>query len=145
MNRTLILLPLLFLIQGCERRTEVKLEGGTTPRFVLRGSGRLGTVLVFGPEQEQIAEANPFDDTYALWRLEPETNEETGADRVEDLGTITYGVVPKGYQQIKPRTGPPPPLVPGKRYRYWFVTVNAPHASGYFEIQNGKAVPVTGP
>ena len=28
---------------------------------------------------------------------------------------------------------------------YWFVTVNAPWATGYFEIRNGKAVSVTGP
>jgi hypothetical protein len=145
MSRLLILLPFLMLIAGCERRTEVRLEEGTTPRFVLSGSGRLGTILVFGPEQERIAESDPSDDTYALWRVEPERNGEAGAARVEDLGLITYGVVPKGYRQIKPKAGPPLPLVPGKRYSYWFVTLNAPNAAGYFEIQNGKAVPVPGP
>jgi hypothetical protein len=140
------LLLILVLVQGtCERRTVAKLEGGVPPRFVLSGSGRLGTVLIFGPEQERIAESNPSDDTHALWEIEPQNEGEAGAAPVEDLKVITYGVVPSGYKQIKPRTGLPSPLVPGKLYSYWFVTVNAPHAAGYFEIRDGKAVPVPGP
>jgi hypothetical protein len=145
MMKIALLLTLALFLGTCERRTVAKLEGGVTPRFVLSGSGRLGTVLIFGPEQERIAESNPSDDTYALWEIEPQNEGEAGAALVEDLKVITYGVVPPGYKQIKPRTGPAPPLVPGKRYGYWFVTVNAPHAAGYFEIRDGKAVPVPGP
>ena len=64
--------------------------------------------------------------------------------RVEGL-SITYGKVLPGYKQIRPSSGVVPSIVPGKRYRYWFVTVNAPGASGYFEIRDGKAVIVDGP
>lgn len=123
----------------------MRLEGENPPRFVLSGSGRLGTVIVFGPEQEPIAESDPGDDTFALWEIEPDKKGEGGAMPVEELAVVTYGVVPAGYKQIKPKNGPPPDLLPGKRYRYWFVTVNAPHAAGYFEIRDGKAVPVPGP
>lgn len=138
-------LLLLAVITGCERRTVVTLEGGNPPTFILKGSGRLGEVIIYSPEQELIAESDPFDDRYALWKLAPERDGEQAAARVEELHSMTYGVVPRGYKQIKPASGPPPPLSPGKRYRYWFVTVNAPHAAGYFEIRAGKAVAVEGP
>lgn len=140
-----LLLTLAILFSACERRTIAKLEGDTVPRFVLSGSGRLGTVLIFAPEQEHLAESDPANDTYAIWEIQPEKEGEAGAAPVEAIKVITYGVVPPGYRQIKPRTGMPPPLEAGKRYRYWFVTVNAPHAAGYFEIRNGKTVPVPGP
>ncbi len=140
----LLLFPLLSVaLSSCERRTEVKIEGGNPPIFKLVGSGRLDEVLVFAPEQEQIQD--PFDDTHAIWDIEPEKAGEDGKALVEDLHAITYGVVPRGYKQIKPKAGAAPPLVPGKRYKYWFVTVNAPWGAGYFEIPDGKATPVEGP
>jgi len=133
---------LLLLLLSCERKTQVTLTGGNPPTFILSGSGRLGELIVFAPEQERIS--NPFDKTYALWEIAAEKEGESGASLVEDLKTITYGVVPKGYKQVKPETGVVQPLTEGKRYGYWFVTVNAPHAGGYFEIQNGKAISVSG-
>lgn len=145
MLRLLLVLVFIAFLQSCERRTVVQIEGGNPPVFALSGSGRLGEVIIFAPEQETKAASNPFDDTHALWRIAAESKDETAARPVEQLGRITYGLVPQGYKQIKPETGQPPQLVPGKRYRYWFVTVNAPHASGYFEIQGDRAVPVNGP
>jgi hypothetical protein len=57
---------------------------------------------------------------------------------------VKYGVLPTGYQQIYLEDGSPPPLlVPGVRYEYWFQTSGAPHARAYFEIHDGKAVDVT--
>lgn len=138
------LLFLLLLVAGCERRTKASIEGNP-PRFVLSGNGRLGALLIFGPEQEKIISDHPFDTTFAIWRIDPEQPGEQGAARVEDLGPITYGVVPAGYEQTKPEKGPAPTLIPGVRYRYWFYTVNAPSDEGYFEIRNGKAVVVSGP
>ncbi|MCM3873735.1 MAG: hypothetical protein ND895_23860 [Pyrinomonadaceae bacterium] len=137
-------LLLLAVITGCERRTVVTIEG-SPPTFILKGSGRLAEVIVYSPEQELIAKSDPFDDRYALWEIAPERDGEQSAARVEELHSITYGVLPRGYKQIKPKSGPPPVLGPGERYRYWFVTVNAPHAAGYFEIRDGKAVIVDGP
>jgi hypothetical protein len=142
-----LLLPILLVLSfvSCERRTEVRFEGGNPPSFVLSGSGRLDEILVFAPEQERIASSNPFDDTYAIWEVQPDRDGEDAKALVEDLRVITYGVVPKGYEQIKPKTGTAPPLATGRRYSYWIVTVNAPWAAGYFEIRDGRAVPVPGP
>lgn len=145
MTKLVLRLLLLIAITSCEARTVVRLEGGNPPSFVLAGSGRLGEVAIYSPEQEHIAGSDAFDDTYALWQIRPEREGGQAAALVKDLHSITYGVVPRGYRQIKPQSGPPPALSPGKRYRYWFVTVNAPHAAGYFEIRDGKAVNVEGP
>jgi len=129
--RMLLLILFLATTASCEHRTEVKIEGRNPPTFVLSGSGRLGGVTVFAPDQERIAHSDPFDKTYALWEIAAEKEGESGGSLVEDLRAITYGVVPSGYKQTKPQTGAAPPLAPGKRYRYWFVTVNAPHAAGW--------------
>ena len=59
MNRLVLPLFLLCLMSGCERRTEVKVEGGNPPKFVLSGSGRL-QVIFYGPEQELIAKSDPL-------------------------------------------------------------------------------------
>jgi hypothetical protein len=107
------LLILAIVLGACERRIMVKLEDGMPPRFELSGNGRLGNVLIFGPEQERIAETNPADDTYAVWEIGPQRKGEEGAARLEDLRVITYGIVPPGYQQIKPATGQAPALLEG--------------------------------
>ncbi len=143
--KILVLLLLLSFMSDCERRTEVRVEGGNPPRFVLKGSGRLVEVKIFAPEQEHIAQSDPFDDRYELWKIEAEKSVETDKKPIEELAAITYGLVPKGYTQTKPEHGQPPPLEPGKRYSYWFVTENAPWGAGYFEIRAGKAVTVSGP
>ena len=145
MRKVAICVLTLLLTLSCERRTEVKLEGGNPPNFVLSGSGRLGEVLIFGPEQEPIAKSEPSDKTFVLWEIETEKQVEGGSALVEKVGTITYGIVPRGYKQVKPKEGFAAGLVSGKRYRYWFVTVNAPHAAGYFEIRDGKPISVPGP
>jgi hypothetical protein len=56
------------------------------------------------------------------------------------LGSITYGVVPQGYVQVKPEVGTPPPLMEGQKYFYVVETTAAPGTSGYFEIRNSRAV-----
>jgi hypothetical protein len=146
MKRLLAFLCLMACgFSSCERRTQVKIEGGNPPTFALSGSGRLDELLVFAPEQEQKSKVNPFDDENAIWIVKAEGEAATSKNLVEHIGKITYGVVPKGYSQTKPIGGPLPPLISGKRYKYWFVTVNAPWAAGYFEVRDGKAVPVNGP
>ena len=67
----LLSFALLMVLSSCERSTELRLEGGVPPRFLLSGSGRLGTVIFYGPEEERIADADPTDKTYAIWEIEP--------------------------------------------------------------------------
>lgn len=119
-----------------ERATKVRLEGGNPPTFALSGSGQLSDLVIHGPKQRDIA----GDRAFALWEIEPMGGDEK-AEAVETLGSIKYGVVPRNYFQVYPENGvPPPPLIEGERYAYWFQTINAPHARAYFEIRDGKAV-----
>jgi hypothetical protein len=135
----LSVLPML----GCERRTIVKFAGGNPPTFVIAGSGSLAVVTIYGPEREQTQ--NPFDDTGAIWKIVAEGGYLNG-EPVEKLRSITYGIVPQGYNQVIPAGAESPPaLVAGKRYSYWFDTTNAPHDAGFFEIKEGKATLVKGP
>src|SRR5213593_2446520 len=100
----LFLLAGLLLLPACERRTAVALEGGSVPKFHLSGSGRLGEALIFDPAEEAIAKSDPFDKTHAIWDIVPQAGGENAAVPVQDL-TVTYGVVPQGYKQVKPILG----------------------------------------
>jgi hypothetical protein len=126
---------LLLSISGCERRTQVTLEGGNPPTFILSGSGVLSGVVIYSPERLK----GSTDEKDPLWEIK---EVDLHGELVERVHSITYGVVPAGYQQATPATGAPPPLIPGKRYRYWIVTGEAPGAIGYFEIRDGVAVAV---
>jgi hypothetical protein len=126
---------------GCEQRTSVELAEDSPLAFVLSGSGRLAQLTLYAPEQEDVADPN--DLTYALWEIVPLSDD---GEHVSRLHSIRYGVVPSGYKQRIPDNGVPPAnLLQGKRYFYRFVTMNAPSASGYFEIREGRPVKVKGP
>jgi hypothetical protein len=132
------LIPLLLFMATCERPTVVKLGGGNPPTFTLSGSGELGDLRIYGPKQRDVGS----DLSFAMWEIMP-VNGYLEGEPIERLGKITYGVVPKGYKQIYPENdAPAPALVPGQKYEYWFQTINAPHARGYFEIKDGKAVEI---
>ena len=136
--RLLFFFPIFFLVLfgNLERGTKVKLKDGNPPTFVLSGSGELGDLVVYGPKQRDISS----DRSFALWEIEP-INGFMNERAVEDIGSIKYGVVPKGYKQVYPENGGlPPPLVAGEKYEYWFQTINAPHARAYFVIRKNKAV-----
>ena len=138
-NRAVLML-LLFSISACERRTEVRLQGGNPPTFILSGSGVLGGLRIYGPEPERFRSPRAKDNV--VWEINAA---DLRGEFVEKLHEITYGVVPKGYKQLAPEQGNAPPLIPGKHYRYDFVTGEAPGAIGYFEIRDGVAVTVEGP
>ena|SRR2546429_1247299 len=145
MRVVLLLILIFFALSACERRTNVVVRGQNPPTFELHGGGRLDEVLIFAPEQEAEAKLDPFSDKYAIWKIQAANGDESSKTPIETIGTITYGVVPTGYYQTKPQVGQPPSLNEGKRYKYWFVTINAPWGTGYFEIREGKAIAVAGP
>ena len=76
-----------------------------------------------------------------IWKITPTSRD---GERLENLGRIVYGVVPKGYKQTVPAEGPAPELTAGHYYYYYLETINAPHADGDFEMKDGKPVPVHG-
>jgi len=134
----------LISIVGCksfdEYSTKIKLEGGETPTFVLSGSGLLSDFIVYGPRQRPGEGGRAF----TVWEIQPVKGTSEG-ELLKKIGSIKYGVVPKGYKQIYPEDGSmPPPVVPGVRYVYWAQTVNAPHAREEFELIGGKATVIPG-
>ncbi len=141
--RPFALLLVIWLFTGCERSTHIKVEGGTTPVFVISGSGKLASFVVYSPDYAEKAEC-PWDENLALWKIEPTGGHWNGTP-VEDLERITYGVVPEGYKQIKPQVGSAPHLTEGQKYFYDVETHNAPGAAGYVEVRNSQAVPTEGP
>ena len=134
-----LLIPLLFFCSTCERRTEVKLEGGNPPTFVLSGSGNLVELSVGRDLEDKTL--TPSKRSPVIWKITPTSRD---GERLENVGRIVYGVVPKGYKQTIPAEGPPPGLTAGNYYYYYLETINAPHADGDFEMKDGSPVPVRG-
>lgn len=144
--RNLRLFPLLLAIGlsiGCERSTHVRVEGGATPVFVISGSGKLASFVVYSPDFAKKAES-PWDENFAVWKIKT-TGGHLNGTPVGQLERITYGVLPDGYRQVKPQLGSAPPLNEGQKYFYDVETTNAPGAAGYLEIRNSQAVPTDGP
>jgi hypothetical protein len=131
---------LLFPCNACfERRTQVKLEGGSPLIFNVSGSGNLVDLTVGIDIQDKSVPASKR--SLIIWEIVPVKRDGEG---LEEIGKITYGVVPEGYRQLVPAQGAPPPLSQGVYYYYSFATINAPQAWGGFEIINDKAKPVYG-
>lgn len=140
--RTLGFILLACSVAGCERPTQVRLEGGIAPVFDLSGSGAVAIFTVYSPDYMTKAKC-PDDEDFAIWKIKASGGYFSGA-WISHLGNITYGVVPFGYVQVKPKEGAPPPLVEGQKYSYFVETTSAPGAGGYLEIRNSRAVPTTG-
>lgn len=140
----LVLVATICALAGCERSTHVRVEGGTAPVFVISGSGKLASFVVYSPDFAEKAES-PWDENFALWKIKPSGGPSNGTS-LGKLNRITYGVLPGGYTQVKPQGGSvPSPLTEGRKYFYDVETTNAPGAAGYLEIKNSQAVSTEGP
>lgn len=131
-----IILAVLFLTSACvfERRTEVGVTGDSAPIFTLTGSGDLVEAYIYEPGFE-----GPLsDESHAIWKIQ---SEKMPGRPIEQVRVIRYGVVPAGFKQAVPKGEEPPlPLQDGTRYKFNFVTGNAPGVKGYFEIKENMAV-----
>jgi hypothetical protein len=148
-------LHLLFLgvlpLSGChtERPTQVRVEGGATPDFILSGSGDLTgfSVYLVSPSDFVIGRIvnSLSDDSFfsepPTWRIEAQPDWLHGR-RVEDIGRLKYGVVPPGYTQKSPTSGVAPPvIISGREYFFHCETTNAPSSTGGFQLNDSKVVP----
>ena len=77
------------------------------------------------------------EDQYLHWVIEVKDN---GGSSVWRIGSVIYGKVPEGYEQIYPEKGEAPPIIEGQHYYVRVVTSNANGADGYFMVLNGKAL-----
>jgi len=145
MKRACLAAILFSMVFGCrsERPTDVKLENGITPVFVLSGSGYLAnlTISALPPEEKLLAPSS----VTPVWKIEAE-RDYMGGRRLEEIRSLTYGKLPAGYRQVYPESDrSPQPISPGTIYEFYFETTGAPHARGLFEVQGGKAVKLDRP
>jgi hypothetical protein len=122
---------LSFMISGCERDLSIRLEPSNPPVFELNGSGRLAFFYVLEVPSSGKATA----DSPKLWEIRP-----AGNDKISELPSITYGVVPSGFIQTVPTSGMPPVLVEKKTYEAGGAVSDANGGSIWFVIQNDKSV-----
>lgn len=141
MWKSALLLLILLTFSSCEQRTTVELAEEPSLVLIVSGSGRLTELTIYGPEHEE--DGHSQNTTNAIWKIIPQ---EDDGERVSKLHEVRYGLVPSGYKQMIPSNGSAPvPLLTEKRYSYRLVTINAPHASGYFELRDGRPTKVKGP
>jgi hypothetical protein len=104
----------------------------------MSGRGKLASLAVYSPDFSAKAES-PWDENFALWKIKPISGNSIGT-LLRKLRRITYGVLPDGYEQVKPTVGSAPHLAEGQTYFYEVETTNAPGTAGYVEIRNSRAV-----
>src|SRR5206468_4362607 len=115
-----VIASLAMLLTSCERSTHVRIKGSASPSFILSGSGRLCSFVVYSPEFAQKAKS-PWDEDLALWKITVADGRSTGTP-VGSLDQIVYGVLPEGYMQVRPKIGSAPPLKEGENYFYEVTT-----------------------
>src|SRR5690348_5360017 len=95
---TCSVLILTMFLQSCtrERATSVAVRNG--PSFNMRGSGRLASFTVYGPQNGQSVAFPHADVSVTVWRIEASRGFFEGA-QVRGLH-IVYGKVPDGYRQV---------------------------------------------
>ena len=123
------------------RATKIKLEGANPPIFNLSGTGTLAHLVIYAAKDTDTDDGQELTTAETLWEIEPSEGYERGR-RVEEIGSVQYGVIPVGYKQIYPPTGAPLQLEKGHKYEYWFDTADAPHARNYFIIRGQRAIEV---
>jgi hypothetical protein len=136
--RLLVLSAASCFLGACEVDTRVSIsEPKNPPTFKLSGSGRLAELIVVGP----FASAEDLDsykpDVHAIWKISPLRYDELPVRRVPP---ITYGVVPQGFTQGKPASGPPPPLEEGKFYRVTAPSTSAGFRALCFKVEHAVAI-----
>jgi hypothetical protein len=131
---------LLPLVCCGERPTTTEIARG--PSFLLRGSGRLASFRIYGPQSDHNI-ATPFDEKSLVWRVEPSEGYFNGT-LVSQL-FLEYGIIPKGYVQSVPPSGTATALQPGQVYYFFAETTNAPPAGGFFYLDGNTPVPINVP
>lgn len=157
LKKAALLATLLAVIalSACEINTKVKIAKEAPPKFSFSGNGSLAQLYVTGPmtldelrltagknvvtdeELQKIKQVTGSD--RILWQIDPAEVRKI----ISDLPPITYGIVPSGFKQIRPKDEPAPPLLDGKYYCVSAPTNNAGSSETYFMIQDGKAIEVS--
>jgi hypothetical protein len=137
----LMTIPLLLALGGC-REIPTSAKIGSGPSFSFRGSGRLASFRIYGPQPGHRI-ATPFDEKSLVWRVQPLEGYFKGA-QVQRL-EVEYGSVPKGYAQTTPKSGTASTLPTGQVYYFFAETTDAPPAGGFFYLDGNTPVEINIP
>src|SRR6266511_2370989 len=117
---TLIVLFAALASSGCfEEDMTISLDERLPPTFRLSGSGNLiffSVSEVSPDDQHRVPIERSSNDIRIIWQIVP-TGLSSDATIMRKLPPITYGSIPKGFEQTIPKTGVPPNLVEGKIYQ----------------------------
>jgi len=106
------------------------------------GRSTLQYFQVSGPDVDR--EPSPAGDGEHLmliknyWKLVPDGK--SAECTLDEIGAIRYGEVPKGFVQVYPDTGSPPPLIDRGKYN---VTISPKSGRGvnmFFFLKDGKLI-----
>ncbi len=139
---------LLLTIISCSGRVTIEMDEKVPPTFAFkRNSDHVYFIPIFSvsevdPENLNVPLSKQEKENKIIWQIEPPTGP---AREIENLPPITYGVVPRGFSQIVPATGTPPPLENSKTYEAGGPTVMVPKGLLRFTIRDRKAIRVPVP
>jgi len=128
-----ITISLIVCLAACERPITITLDGKNPPSFIFSGHGELRWISVY----ELTTEGRVPPEGSAVWKIQP-----LGPLNTRDWPQITYGVVPRGFSQVKPDRGAPPSLQEGHTYGIGAVTRNVLGANIWFAVRNGQSIRV---
>lgn len=131
------ILTLVLMVTGCKSLT-MSINDTNPPVFTF-SAGQFAeccTHLAF----LGVYEIGDKDEQKVIWEIRPLSGTDNSA---QGLPKITYGQLPKGFEQVVPKSGPPPALQEGKLYEASGPGAEVPHTVVMFRIQNGKAVRVS--
>lgn len=119
MNRWIVLgivLGIVALPSACSRRAELRLdfEGGAPRVELWKGGGVFGYGQTAEPIEECVVYLAPPTGNGVpreMWRVKAVEGSRFATE-------IRYGEVPVGFRQLVPHGGPPPGLVPNRRYLF---------------------------
>jgi len=118
----ILLLTLSLTTIACEVDTRLVIEQTNTIKFVLSGSGTLGSLRVVGPNRQREAYG---EDASVYWMIKPKPEQDP--EWIGTLSPVIYGKLPPGYVQVYPEQGEAPPLIENETY---FVDVSTNDANG---------------
>lgn len=131
--RLVITIPLIACLSACERPITITVDSKNPPTFIFSGHGELRWISVY----ELTSEGKVPPEGSAVWKIQP-----VGPLNTRDWPQITYGIVPRGFAQLKPDHGAPPPLQEGHTYGIGAVTRNVLGTNIWFAIRNGQSIRV---
>src|SRR5207253_3772582 len=94
---------------GCQSHPHVSIDGKNPPTFKLSGPGNIYyfSINEVGSGDQLASLRRDSPESAPIWKIIPDPNT---SDRIADLPSIQYGVIPKGFKQDVPPNGPPPAL-----------------------------------